>query len=193
MTDQKNTLLAIVLSAIVLIVWQYFFGLPHMQRQEAQKQPQTQTQGVPTPAPGGGPSTTVPVPGQPATVPAAQVLTRDAALKQTARVPIDTPRLKGSIALKGGRIDDISLAQYHETVDPNSPPIVLLSPSESPHPFYAEFGWVAAAGAAGRGYGVAPGRIGRAHARPPDRAHLQQQRGAHLPPHDLGRRQIPFQ
>ena len=152
MTDQKNTLLAIVLSAIVLIVWQYFFGLPHMQRQEAQKQPQTQTQtqGVPTPAPGGGPSTTVPVPGQPATVPAAQVLTRDAALKQTARVPIDTPRLKGSIALKGGRIDDISLAQYHETVDPNSPPIVLLSPSESPHPFYAEFGWVAAAGAAAK-------------------------------------------
>ena len=152
MTDQKNTLLAIVLSAIVLIVWQYFFGLPHMQRQEAQKQPQTQTQtqGVPTPAPGGGPSTTVPVPGQPATVPAAQVLTRDAALKQTARVPIDTPRLKGSIALKGGRIDDILLAQYHETVDPNSPPIVLLSPSESPHPFYAEFGWVAAAGAAAK-------------------------------------------
>src|SRR3979490_2261380 len=106
MTDQKNTLLAIVLSAIVLIVWQYFFGLPHMQRQEAQKQPQTQTQtqtqGVPTPAPGGGPSTTVPVPRQPATVPAAQVLTRDAGAKQTARVPIDTPRLKGSIALKGG-------------------------------------------------------------------------------------------
>src|SRR4030081_2878367 len=150
MTDQKNTLLAIVLSAIVLIVWQYFFGLPHMQRQEAQKQPQTQTQGVPAPAPGGGPGTTVPVPGQPATVPAAQVLTRDAALKQTARVPIDTPRLKGSIALKGGRIDDILLAQYHDTVDPNSPPIVLLSPSESPHPFYAEFGWVAAAGAAAK-------------------------------------------
>src|SRR3977135_3541137 len=124
MTDQKNTLLAIVLSAIVLIVWQYFFGLPHMQRQEAQKQPQTQTQtqgaptpaadpqthphtqprpqAVPPPARGGGPSTTVPVPGQPATVPAAQVLTRDAALKQTASVPIDTPRLKGSIALTGG-------------------------------------------------------------------------------------------
>src|ERR1700716_2156899 len=154
MTDQKNTLLAIVLSAIVLIVWQYFFGLPHMQRQEAQKQTQTQTQtqpqGVPPPAPGGGPTPTGRFPAQPATVPAAQVLTRDAALKQTARVPIDTPRLKGSIALKGGRIDDISLAQYHETVDPNSPPIVLLSPSETPPPFYAEFGWVAAAGAAAK-------------------------------------------
>ena len=38
MNDQKNTLLAIVLSAIVLIAWQFFFGFPLMQRQEAQKQ-----------------------------------------------------------------------------------------------------------------------------------------------------------
>jgi YidC/Oxa1 family membrane protein insertase len=150
MTDQKNTLLAIVLSAIVLIVWQYFFGLPHMQRQEAQKPPQTQTQtqNVPTPAPGSTPSTPVPVPGQPAAAPAAQQpLTREAALRQSARVAIDTPSIKGSISLKGGRIDDISLSQFHETVDPKSPIVVLLSPSESPQPFYAEFGWVAAAGA----------------------------------------------
>jgi YidC/Oxa1 family membrane protein insertase len=149
MTDQKNTLLAIVLSAIVLIVWQYFFGLPHMQRQEAQKPPQTQTQAqnVPTPAPGSAPST-VPVPGQPAAAPGAQQpLTREAALKQSVRVPIDTPSIKGSISLKGGRIDDISLSQFHETVDPKSPIVVLLSPSESPQPFYAEFGWVAASGA----------------------------------------------
>ncbi|HEX4554546.1 MAG TPA: membrane protein insertase YidC [Xanthobacteraceae bacterium] len=148
MTDQKNTLLAIVLSAIVLIVWQYFFGLPHMQRQEAQKPPQTQTQtqNVPTPAPGTAPGS-VPVPGQPAAAPAAQQpLTREAALRQSVRVPIDTPSIKGSISLKGGRIDDISLSQFHETVDPNSPIVVLLSPSESPQPFYAEFGWVAAAG-----------------------------------------------
>ena len=93
MTDQKNTLLAIVLSAIVLIVWQYFFGLPHMQRQEAQKQQPGQSQRVPTPGPGGAPSTAVPVPGQPAAAPAAQSLTREAALKQSTRVPIDTPRL----------------------------------------------------------------------------------------------------
>src|SRR3981189_1536195 len=172
MTDQKNTLLAIVLSAIVLIVWQYFFGLPHMQRQEAQKQTQTQTQtqtqGVPTPAPGGGPSTAVPVPGQPAAAPAAQPLTRDAALKQTARVPIDTPRLKGSIALKGGRIDDILLAQYHETVDPNSPPILCGMRRGRGRRRRRQ-----AARAAFRRHGLAPGRIGAAHARPPDRAHLQ--------------------
>jgi len=44
--------------------------------------------------------------------------------------------------LTGGRIDDLSLVQYHETTDPKSPAIELLSPSGSPQPFYAEFGWV---------------------------------------------------
>ncbi len=71
---------------------------------------------------------------------------REAALDATQRIPINTPRIKGSISLTGGRVDDVSLAKYRETVDPNSPMIVLLSPDGSPHPFYAEFGWVAAPG-----------------------------------------------
>src|SRR4029453_2458712 len=39
-----------------------------------------------------------------------------------------------------------SLTKYRETVDPKSPAIVLLAPSGSPHPFYAQFGWTPAAG-----------------------------------------------
>src|SRR5262249_12743009 len=147
MNDQKNTLLAIVLSGLVLLVWSYFFA-PQLTRQEAQKPPQTQTQNqsqpstAPTPGTQNAPAS---VPGQNAPPPPA--LTRDAALKQSGdRVPIDTPSLKGSIALKGARIDDVLLAHYRETVDPNSPPIELLSPSGSPHPFYAEFGWLPTAG-----------------------------------------------
>ena len=54
-----------------------------------------------------------------------------------------TARIHGSIALKGGRIDDVTLADYHETVDPASPEIVLLSPPGSPNPYFAEYGWVA--------------------------------------------------
>ena len=42
---------------------------------------------------------------------------------------IETPSVAGSIALKGGRIDDLALIKYRETVDPKSPPIVLLAPS----------------------------------------------------------------
>ena len=67
-------------------------------------------------------------------------------IAQSPRIPIQTPRLAGTITLKGGRIDDLSLTQFRETVDPNSPAIVLLSPSGSAEPFYAEFGWVAASG-----------------------------------------------
>src|SRR5262249_58688022 len=95
--------------------------------------------GAPTapPAPGGPQA-----PGQPA--PGAQP--REAVIAASPRIAIDTPRLKGSIALKGARIDDLSLSQYRVTVDPNSPAVVLLSPSGSPHPFYAEAGWVPTAG-----------------------------------------------
>ncbi|MGH9647481.1 MAG: membrane protein insertase YidC, partial [Bryobacteraceae bacterium] len=75
-----------------------------------------------------------------------QPATREAAIKQSDRIAIDTGTLHGSIALKGGRIDDLALVKYRETVDPSSPPIVLLSPSGSPDPFYAEFGWTPAKG-----------------------------------------------
>jgi YidC/Oxa1 family membrane protein insertase len=66
---------------------------------------------------------------------------RAEALATSPRVPIDTPSLRGSIALKGGRLDDLALSKYRETVDPKSPPIFLLSPTGTADPFYAEFGW----------------------------------------------------
>jgi YidC/Oxa1 family membrane protein insertase len=144
--DQKNTVLFIVLSAIILIGWQLWVGLPQ-QKPAAPPQgtPGTTVPGAP-PAPG-TPAGTPPVPGAPAPTEATKPLTREEALAQSPRVRIETPRLSGSIALKGGRIDDLSLSQYRETVDPKSPPIVLLSPSGSPHPFYAQFGWLASSGA----------------------------------------------
>jgi len=79
-------------------------------------------------------------------VSAAEAMTRDAAIAASHHIVIDSPTLRGSVALKGGRIDDLALARYHETVDPLSPAIVLLSPPDSPQPYYAEFGWVGAAG-----------------------------------------------
>src|SRR5262249_24001916 len=60
------------------------------------------------------------------------------------RVRIETPRLHGSIDLSGARLDDLTLATYHETVDPKSPEVVLLSPPGTQDPYLAEFGWVAA-------------------------------------------------
>src|SRR5258708_10046302 len=162
MNDQKNTIIAIVLSAIVLIGWEYFYALPQKQRQEElQRQAQTtQVQPVPQATPGqSAPGQALPgsasgipggIPGAAPTIPSApdasaagEQKSRETIITSTARVPIETPRIKGSIALKGGRIDDVSLAQYHESVDPSSPAILLLSPSGSPHPFYPWFGWSA--------------------------------------------------
>ena len=59
------------------------------------------------------------------------------------RVRLDNGRLHGSVSLMGGRIDHVTLADYRETIDPNSPEIALLSPPGRPNPYFAEFGWVA--------------------------------------------------
>ncbi len=150
MNESKNTILAIVLSGLVLLIWQYFFGLPYLEKQkQAQQPPQQQSQpvtGAPTrpQEPGSAAQLpTAPVTGQPE-----HPLTRGEALGKSQRIEVDTPQIRGSIALTGGRIDDVSLKRYHETIDPNSPNIELLSPSGSPHPFYAEFGWLASPGSA---------------------------------------------
>ena len=152
MTDQKNTILAIVLSALVLIGWQLYFGLPQVEKQKQIQQQQAQEHAQPgAPAPQAVPSTQAPpaaspqAPAQPGAVPG-RAMTREEALAASPRVRIETPSVAGSISLRGGRIDDLSLIKYHETVDPGSPPIVLLAPSGSPSSFYSEFGWSAASG-----------------------------------------------
>jgi YidC/Oxa1 family membrane protein insertase len=152
MNDQKNTLLFIMLSAVILIGWQLWFGMPQQKPAPSQNPPVTTAPGTPTPgapgsgAPGSGAPGSVAPPAPSAPVEPAKPLTREEALAQSPRVPIQTPRLSGSIALKGGRIDDLSLTQYRETVDPKSPPIVLLAPPGSPHPLYAQWGWLPPAG-----------------------------------------------
>jgi YidC/Oxa1 family membrane protein insertase len=153
MTDHKNTILAIALSALVLIAWQYFYGIPHekarqeqLQQQQAKQTAQTQTAQPNQRAQQSQPAQPQPAGSAPQVPGAAQTaapasLPRAEALATSPRLPIDTPSLKGSIALKGGRIDDLALAKYRETVDPRSPPIFLLSPTGTADPFYAEFGW----------------------------------------------------
>src|SRR3954452_22946479 len=154
MTDNRNTILAVILSGFVLIAWQYFYDMPAMEKQRALQQtqaelhkttPQPTAPGTPGAAPQPG-STGAPSAPQIANQPAQPTVSREAAIAASPRVKIDTPRLTGSIALKGGRIDDLALAQYRETVDPPSPPIILYSPSGTAEPYYAEFGWVPATG-----------------------------------------------
>ena len=139
MHDQNNVFLAIALSVIILVAWQYFFATSFLHKEAGRKAPR-----IDMAAPHAG------ILEKLSEFPAAeqaQKASRQEALGRSPRVAIETPRLRGSISLRGGRIDDVSLAQYHETTDPKSPTIELLSPSGTSRPFYAEFGWVNASGA----------------------------------------------
>jgi YidC/Oxa1 family membrane protein insertase len=154
MTDSRNTILAVILSGLVLIGWQYFYNVPQMEKQRAQQAQSELAKPAPQPGSPATPSITpqsgtAPAPGAPtATQPAStpMVVSREVAINATPRIRIETPRVSGSISLKGARIDDLALVQFRDTVDPKSPAIVLFSPSGSATPYYAEFGWVAAAG-----------------------------------------------
>jgi len=154
MTDNRNTIIAVILSGLVLIAWQYFYNVPQMEKQRAAQQAQAELQKSQSPSQASpsqaSPSSPPPPAGSaPSAVPTAAApaaIGRDSAIAATARVKIDTPRLSGSISLKGARIDDLSLVQYRETVNPASPAIVLYSPSGTANPYYAEFGWVASSG-----------------------------------------------
>ena len=160
--DNKNVYVAIALSILVIIGWNFFYGYPQMQKQrQAQQQP------IATPVPGQSTPVTrqdaqaskelvqqspASPPNGAASQPSAGMApievqkTRADAIASNPHVVIDTPAIAGSIDLKGGRIDDVALKDYHETTDRTSPIIELFSPSNAPHPYYAETGFIAEAG-----------------------------------------------
>ena len=152
--DTRNLFLAIALSVLVMAAWQYFYAGPLYQREhQAQMQanqantapsPEAQPSGSPTALPPGAPAAATP-PGAPVTTTPETV---SAALAANPRVMIDTPSIGGSIDLKGGRIDDIVLKDYHETVDPKSPNVRLFSPPGAPDAYWAETGFVSPGGVA---------------------------------------------
>src|SRR5580704_7577522 len=148
--EQRNLLLAIVVSVGILIGFQYLF---EKLRPPPPPTPAVPTRTVPAPAPGANvPGSTAPGTATPGNVPAPGATvagaapaaeTREQAIAEQPRIKIDTPRLHGSVALTGGRIDDLTLATYHETTDPHSPEVVLLWPTGTKEPYFAQFGWFA--------------------------------------------------
>ncbi|WP_055047794.1 membrane protein insertase YidC [Devosia sp. A16] len=144
--NNRNMIIAIVLSIVVLFGWQFFIANPQLEQaqrraQQAQQTTTTDT-GLATPAADGS---TPAAAGS--TTSSGLFADRAAALAASPqRVKIDTPSLLGSINLKGALLDDLQLKQYTETVDPNSPIITLLIPSGAPGGYYADAGWRAATG-----------------------------------------------
>ncbi len=121
MNEQKNLLLAIVASLLILLIFQYFFP-----GQEKNLNDKTSEKSILEDS-----LEEIIVPK-----------TRNAILNDGKRIFIaDTSRLKGSISLKGARFDDIILRDYKEIVSKDSSLVTILSPKETVNPYFAEFGW----------------------------------------------------
>lgn len=130
--ENKNVLLAVILSTAILIGWSFYFENPEeAQRKRAEIQGKTETQT----------SIQKPEAPQPSKANPAKSITRNEALKESDRVLIENKNLSGSISLRGALIDDIILKNYRETLDPNSKPIVLLSPKKYEQGYFVESGW----------------------------------------------------
>ena len=149
--DTRNLFLAIALSVLVMAAWQYFYAGPLLQREhQAQMQanngvPKSPAQSASEPA---SPTQANPVvPGGAAAPGAVPAETVSQALDASPRVVIDTPSLGGSIDLKGGKLDDLVLKDYRETIDKKSPLIRLFSPSGAPDAYWAQTGFVSPGGA----------------------------------------------
>jgi YidC/Oxa1 family membrane protein insertase len=128
--DSKNLILAVVLSALVLLGWTWVSNRylptanpPSTKIENGRQQPLPQPQAQPVPS----------------TAKALQ--SREAVLGSTPRVRIETPSLKGSLNLKGAQIDDLVLVNQRQTIARNSPPVRLLSPLGAPGADIAAFGW----------------------------------------------------
>jgi len=145
--DNRNMLIAIVMSIAILAGWQFFVEIPRMKHQRELEQAAKQEAVVAPPETVGAQGNGTMAPASPAS-PAANVspMSLGEALAKSPRVKINSPRIVGSIALTGGRIDDVELVDYHVAVDPESPRIQLFAPPGTEAPYFAEFGWVAAGG-----------------------------------------------
>jgi YidC/Oxa1 family membrane protein insertase len=137
--DSKNLVLAIALSVLVLLGWEWAANRYFPTANPPTTKIVNGKQEPAPPAPSAQPSA-------PATPKVTQSVT--AALGSSPRVSIRTPRLSGSINLKGGEIDDLLLLDQKQTIAKDSPPVRLLSPLGAPGAYFAQFGWTAQAGQA---------------------------------------------
>lgn len=130
MNDNRNMILAIVLSALVLIGWSMLSERllpsappPAQQAEGGKAEPATQPQA--------GPVESTPQ----------KMRSRQEVLAEGQRVQIRTPSLRGSINLTGARIDDLVLLKERQSMAKDSPPVRLLSPAGAPEAYFASFGW----------------------------------------------------
>jgi YidC/Oxa1 family membrane protein insertase len=132
--DQKRLVLAIAISVAILVISQIFTPRPPPR---------------PHPEPTAQSTTATPSPEAPQSPVIARQVTNDEPA-ESPRLRIDGTKVEGSIRLLGARIDDLVLRDYRETIDPQSPLVRLFEKRTESKPYYAQFGWTAAPGAAAK-------------------------------------------
>ncbi|WP_116087019.1 membrane protein insertase YidC [Tropicimonas sp. IMCC34011] len=144
MDDQnKNLILATALSFLVILGW---FLLFPPEQQAPQPSDPAATPGVQVTEGETGALSPPALDGQPAEMSAGTTTDPATDIPDAPRVPIETPKLSGSLSLAGGRIDDLLLSTYDDTLDPDSGNVRLLSPAGEPGAYYALHGWAPGAG-----------------------------------------------
>jgi len=137
--ENRNLIMAVALSMIVLLGWQIFVIQPEMEKEAAEQEriAAEMAQSAATANDSGQPSASA-ASGTPAiinnTAPAK-------AIDTAKRIVIDAPLVRGSFSVRGARLDDVILTSYNETLDENSENIHFLKKISSDTPFFAEFGW----------------------------------------------------
>ena len=115
--SSRNTIVFIVCALVILVLYQMFVMEPHARQQQLEAKRAAEAA-----APAG------PAGSRPGVAPVSAFVPRAQAAAASPRVAIDTPSLKGSVALKGARIDDLYLKRYHQSADKASPLVELFRP-----------------------------------------------------------------
>jgi YidC/Oxa1 family membrane protein insertase len=130
--SNRNTIIFLVCALALFAVYQVFITGPAQKKHEAELARQKAVAAASAPASAAAPGA----------LKAPPVITRETALAASPRVPVATPSLKGSISLRGARLDDLFLTKYKQSTDKGSPPVELLKPEGAPFSWFVDFGWV---------------------------------------------------
>ncbi len=123
--SSRNMTIFVVVTIAILALYEVLVVGPRERQRQAEMRAQAvaaQTQAIQPPG-------------------AVTYMDRAQAIASTPRVPISTPALQGSVSLKGGRIDDLFLKDYRETIAKNSPPVELFRPEGAKQAYFTTFGW----------------------------------------------------
>ncbi|MEF0940170.1 membrane protein insertase YidC [Rhizobium sp. BR 362] len=150
MENNRNYFIAIALSVLIVLAWQFFYMNPRLEAQRQAEQAaklqqqtqQAQTKQTQPQAPAAGTAVNGSLPANGQTAPTTLDRAQSVAKTSSSRVAIDTPALAGSINLEGARLDDLQLKTYHETVDKSSPIITLFSPADTKDGYFTELGYI---------------------------------------------------